>query len=252
MAHFTERHDVCRTDTQYVVQVSGYAWALTQVDSEGATILDIASGMGFGVDLLSERARLAVGADLAWEAVAEARSRYRRATLAFVQADASALAFRAGAFDLAVSQDTIEHVRDDQGFVAEVARVLKPAGAFVVFTPCREEHTDQPQNPFHLREYSPVSLRRLLGPYFAEVKLWGRRPGQSLSRVEGELARVRGVDRFGVRFFIPRALRHRLGSLWLLLRGAKTLDRVWLEDVEYVEGAPCGSTTLIAVCRTGA
>lgn len=252
MPHYTERHDVCRTDTQYVVQLSGYAWALKQIDVGGRRVLDVASGTGFGADLMSERARLAVGVDLSREAVSEARRRYGRPGLAFLQADALALPFREGSFDLVVSQDTIEHVEDDRGFVGEVARVLNPRGTFIVFTPWREAHTTQPDNPFHLREYSAASLRELLAPRFAEVRFWGRRWGSELARTEDELDRVRRADALGLRRVLPRALRHRLGSLWLSLRGSKTLERVSVDDVEYVEGAPRGSNTLIAVCRSGA
>lgn len=249
---FTERHDVCPTDTQYVVQLSGYAWALKQGGADGGTILDVAAGTGFGSNLLSERGRLVIGVDLTWAALDEARRRYRRPNLAFLQAEASALPLRARAFDLVVSQDTIEHVADDRRFATEVARVLKPGGAFVVFTPWRGAHSAAPENPFHLREYSAASLRALLAPHFAEIRLWGRRPAAELARAESEMDRVRRFDPLGLRSIVPRDVRHRLGSLWLRMRGVKPLDRVSVEDIEYVEGAPPGSTTLIAVCRSGA
>ncbi len=248
---YTERHDVCQTDTQYVVQLSGYVWAIEQVDPEGKRILDIASGAGFGANLLSERARLVVGADLAREPLVEARGRYRRAALTFLQMEATALAFRDASFDLVVSQDTIEHIGGDQQFVAGVARVLKPGGVFIVFTPWQAEHTDKPANPFHLREYSATSLRALLAPYFPEIRFWGRRWGNALARTEAELDHVRRLDPGGLRRVIPRALRHRLASLWLSLRRRKTLDQISPGDVQYVEGAPGGSNTLIAVCHAG-
>ena len=251
MLHYTERHDVCRTDTQYLVQLSGYAWALEQVAADGKRVLDIASGAGFGANLLSERARLVVGADRAREPLVEARSRYRQVALAFLQMEATALAFQDGSFDLVVSQDTIEHVDGDHRFVAEVARVLKTGGAFIVFTPWQAEHTDKPANPFHLREYSAASLRALLAPHFPEIRLCGRRWGTELARTEAELGHVRRLDPLGLRRLLPRALRHRLASLWLSLRRAKTLEQVSLGDVEYVEGVPSGSNTLIAVCRAG-
>jgi len=252
MARVTERHDVCRTDTQYVVQLSGYAWALSQIDPARAAILDVATGIGFGGHLLSDRARLVVGVDLAREVVVEARRRFRRRNLFFLQGDGAALAFRNGAFDAVVSQDTIEHIPHDGEFVAEAARVLKPGGVFVVFTPWRETHTEKPENPFHLREYSAASLTALLAPHFPDIRLWGRRWKEELTRSESEMDRVRCLDPCGLRRVVPRALRHRLASLWLSLRQAKRLDHVSVEDVEYMPGAPPGSNTLIAVCRAGA
>jgi SAM-dependent methyltransferase len=234
-----------------VVQLSGYAWVLAMLDVAGKRVLDVATGTGFGADLLSERARLVVGADLDREAASEARRRYGRLNLSFVQADASALPFGNSAFDLVVSQDTIEHIADDRRFVGEVARVLTPAGTFIVFTPWREEHTREPDNPFHLREYSAATLGELLAAHFSEIRFWGRRWGHELALAEAQLDRVRRLDPLDFRRVIPRAVRHRAASFWLWLRKAKPLDRISVEDVAYVEGAPPGSNTLIAFCRTG-
>ena len=252
MSRFCERRSVCRTDTQYVVQLSGYTWALQQLTGEDRPrILDAACGTGFGTYALAHGASTAVGVDLAPEAIAEARARYQAPRLFNLIMDVVKLAFRSATFDAVISQDTIEHVPDDEGFVAEAARVLRPGGTFVVFTPYREIHTTSPENPYHLREYSPESLRVLLQPYFATVRLFGRRPAPALRRVEATLDEVRRYDPLGLRALVPRSLRHPLGSLWLFSRGAKGLDQVSVEDVEYVEGAPSGSTTLIAICRLG-
>jgi hypothetical protein len=140
-------------------------------------------------------------------------------------------------------------VQDDERFIAEVARVLHPGGVFVAFTPLRETHTTTPENPYHLREYSPESLTRLLRRHFASVCLFGRRPAPVLRRVEETLNEVRRLAPWGIRAWVPRAVRHWLGSLWLRIRGEKALHDVSVGDVEYVEGVPQGCTTLIAICR---
>ncbi len=252
MARHAERHDVCPTDTQYVVQLSGYAWALQQLSGHRSLrILDAACGTGFGTSALARGSARAVGVDVAPEAIVEAQARFRASNLAYLVMDVEQLAFRPGAFDAVISQDTIEHVGDDERFVAEVARVLRPGGTFIVFTPFREVHTTTPETPSHLREYSPETLSSLLRAHFATVSLFGRRPAPALRQVEETLDEVRRYDPWRLRALVPRALRHRLGSLWLRTRGAKSLGRVSVEDVEYVEGAPPESTTLIAVCRAG-
>ncbi len=250
MSRLCERTSACSTDTQYTVQLSGYMWALQQLRAGGSLrILDAACGTGFGTYALAHGASAAVGVDLAPEAIAEARARYHALGLSYVVMDVSKLAFRNAIFDAVVSQDTIEHTLDDEGFVAEAARVLSPGGIFIVFTPYREVHTTTPENPYHLREYSPETLRSPLQPHFATVRLFGRRPAPALRRVETTLDEVRRYDPLRLRELVPRSLRHRLGSLWLRRRGAKTLDQVSVEDLEYVEGVPCGSNTLIAICR---
>lgn len=253
MPRHAGRHDVCPTDTQYVVQLSGYTWALRQLAGPGRLrVLDAACGTGFGTAVLAQEAAWAVGVDVAPEAVAGARRRFRAPNLAYLVMDVERLAFRDGLFDAVVSQDTMEHVRDDERFVAEVARVLVPGGTFIVYTPFREVHTTSPETPSHLREYSPESLSSLLRVHFPSVHLFGRRPTPELRRLEGTLDEVRRYDPLRLRALVPSTVRHWLGSLWLRVRRVKGLREVSVEDVEYVEGPPPGSTTLIALCRARA
>lgn len=248
---FSERRSSCRTDTQYVVQLSGYIWALQQLSGDRLQVLDAACGTGFGTNSLAYRVDTAVGVDIAPEAIAEARARYRAPNLHYLVMDVEKLGFHSAKFDAVISQDTIEHVTDDEAFVTETARVLKPGGTFIVFTPFRDVHTTTPKNPFHLREYCPDSLRSLLQPYFSTICFFGRRPAPALRCVEGTLDLVRRYDPLRLRTLVPRSVRHRLASLWLQRRGAKVLDHVSEEDVEYIEGVPPESTTLIAICRRG-
>ena len=51
----------------------------------------------------------------------------------YARAGAAALPFRSGSFDAAVACLVFEHIRDVDGAIAEVARVLRPGGRFVFF-----------------------------------------------------------------------------------------------------------------------
>jgi hypothetical protein len=143
----------------------------------------------------------------------------------------------------------LEHMHSPTVLMPRSAWTSPPGGIFIVFTPYREVHTTTPENPYHLREYSPETLRSLLQPHFSTVCFFGRRPAPALRRVEDTLDKVRRYDPLRLRTLVPRSVRHRLGNLWLLKSGAKLLDQVSVNDVEYVDDAPPGSTNLIAVCR---
>ena len=248
----TERHDVCSTDTQWVVQMSGYTWALRHLVGRGRLrILDAACGAGFGTHALAG-AGLIIGVDVAAEAVVASRGRYQQPGIHYFVMDVSQLGFSDAAFDAIISQDTIEHVRNDERFVAEAHRVLRPGGLFFVFTPYRKTHSTSPENPYHLREYSPESLLRLLREHFPSVRLFGRRAGAALQDVEALLDKVRRHDPSGIRALIPRPIRHFVGSLWLRFHRRRPLRRISVEDVEYTEGPPEDSTTIVAVCTSRA
>ena len=54
---------------------------------------------------------------------------------AAVQADAMHLPFADGAFDRVVCSEVLEHIPDDRGAMAELARVLRPGGTMAVTVP---------------------------------------------------------------------------------------------------------------------
>lgn len=53
----------------------------------------------------------------------------------FTQADACALPFTDGAFDLVIASEVLEHVVADRDALAEIGRVLKPGGSLAVTVP---------------------------------------------------------------------------------------------------------------------
>lgn len=243
-----ERTPACPTNTQFLLQLSGYRWAAAEFGPLGGRwVLDGASGTGFGSWALEREGARVVGIDVDSRAVAMARQQHSGPH--FLCMDVSALGFREATFDLVISQDTLEHVADDARFVGEVSRVLKARGVFVVFTPHAPVHTTRPTNPYHLREYSPDSLVDLLSRFFPSVRLYGRRPGASIREVEARLNRLRWFDPLGLRRLLaPRFFRHRLAGWVLRSRGSRGLEHLSVEEIEYFEGSE-GSGTLIAVCQ---
>jgi len=142
----------------------------------GKQVLDVASGAGFGLQMLRQAGACPIGADYDAHALSQVRCLEAKARL--VHADATRLPFQPYSLDLVVSFETIEHVPDAPALVSEVGRVLKPGGRLVLSTPNRafgpeERHT---QNPFHVREFTADELRDVLRASFDDVQLYGQRP----------------------------------------------------------------------------
>ncbi len=72
-------------------------------------------------------------------------------------------------FDIAVSVEVLEHVEEDELFVREIARVLKPGGIFLMTTPNGDWVENK--NPDHKRHYRKNQLSELLEKYFEEVSV---------------------------------------------------------------------------------
>src|SRR5262245_23513288 len=91
-------------------------------------ILDLGCGYGGMFSVIAPFGRV-VGVDLSTEGLAAARDRGMGSLAA---ADATALPFADGTFDLVCMFDTLEHCDDDLGVSRECARTLRPGGiAFV-------------------------------------------------------------------------------------------------------------------------
>jgi SAM-dependent methyltransferase len=76
--------------------------------------------------------------------------------------------------DVVANLQVIEHLWDQEGFLAECRRVLRPDGRLLITTPNRLTFSpgrDAPLNPFHTRELAPSELDSLLRAAGFEVEL---------------------------------------------------------------------------------
>jgi SAM-dependent methyltransferase len=72
-------------------------------------------------------------------------------------------------FDMVISVEVIEHVEEDDKFVSEIARVLRPRGRFLLTTPNGDFVENK--NPDHKRHYKKEQLRALLERHFDNVEI---------------------------------------------------------------------------------
>ncbi len=142
-----------------------------------ATVLDLGCGSGYGAAYFAEApGRTVVGVDLSAEAISYARNHYQMHRLSFLRARVPMLPIKSESVDAVVALEVIEHVKDAKAVVCEIRRILKPAGICVVSTPNRLVNGTGmiPDNPYHVREYTPDEFRTLLRFAFAEFSLYGQ------------------------------------------------------------------------------
>ncbi len=118
-------------------------------DLVGARVLEIGCGAAGCARWLRRAGAHAVGVDLSGGMLAQARAASRRSGtgVPVLQADAVALPFAGAVFDLACSAfGAVPFVADSAAVMAEVARVLRPGGAwvFAVNHPMRWMFPDDP------------------------------------------------------------------------------------------------------------
>ncbi len=180
----------------------------------GARVADAGCGEGYGAALLDRVASTVVALDYAPDVLAHVRSRYPE--LHPVRADLQRLPVADGAGEVVVSLQTIEHLHDQAGFVAECARVLRPSGTLVVTTPNRLTFSPGravPLNPFHTRELSAAELRDLLTPAFDVTRLLGVSHGRRIRRWERHHGPLVDAQLVSSSDGWPYALRHFVAQL---------------------------------------
>jgi SAM-dependent methyltransferase len=101
-----------------------------------------------------------------------------------VRANLVALPCRGGSVDVVVTSQVVEHLWDQEAFVAECARVLRPGGRLVVSTPDRR--TFPPGNPFHSRELDAAELAELLAAHLDVTGVHGVHHGPRLAALDVE------------------------------------------------------------------
>ena len=139
-------------------------------------VLDAGCGSGYGADFLASRgAKYVLGVDISSEAIAYAQEHYRRNNLEYLVMDVTNLRLDDKSFDVIVAFEVIEHLHDQEKFLAEVRRVLKDDGLLIISTPNREVYRlGLEANPFHTKEFNFEEFYQLLSRYFCSVKIFAQ------------------------------------------------------------------------------
>jgi len=127
-------------------------------------------GMGEYLARLAHEANLAVGLDIEFVRLLEAKKKNEH----LVCAAGEHLPFRSGQFTAVLSNEVIEHVEDDRAAIEESARSLEEGGSLILFCPNRgypfETHGIYWRGKYHFGNklfvnYLPRSLRNRLVPH---------------------------------------------------------------------------------------
>ena len=156
-------------DDLWAEHIARYAFAARF--GNGARVLDIGCGTGYGTAALAQYAQSATGIDISSDAILYAREHYPGAT--FLAASATSVPLPAASFDLITAFEVIEHLENWHDLLIEARRLLDPAGVFLVSTPNKlyyaESRAKEGPNPFHTHEFEFTEFRDALAAVFPHV-----------------------------------------------------------------------------------
>ena len=141
-------------------------------------VLDIACGEGYGSYALKRFGAASVeGVDNVPVAIETARRLFGAPGINYQVGDAEQVdgLFPPGEFDVVVSLETIEHLRDPAAFLRALKRVAKDDAVIIVS--CPNDHWYYPgadqSNPFHVRKYAFEEFRSLTTEVLGADAVWG-------------------------------------------------------------------------------
>lgn len=153
-----------------------------------AFVLEAGCGEGYGADLLARDAVGVLGIDYDAMTLTHVAKAYPRVHTA--RANLAALPVGTSTVDVVANFQVIEHLWDQEGFLRECLRVLRPGSRLLITTPNRITFSpgqDTPLNPFHTRELAPAEMAELLWEAGFEVEfLAGLRHGPRLLALDAE------------------------------------------------------------------
>jgi len=122
-------------------------------------VLDIGCGTGYNVAYLQQLGcENVTGFDFSADALEYCRSRN---LTRLICGDASRIPLRSASYDVILTLDIIEHLKDDVGTLQEIHRTLKPGGTLVIFVPAYQFLWSlQDEISHHFRRYTSGELSK--------------------------------------------------------------------------------------------
>ena len=167
-----ERVSHLERDFVFFGHFSIYAYAVPLI--QGARVLDVGCGSGYGSAHLAERGAASVlGIDPSETAIAFSRDHFTRHNLEFRRMAAEALGdLPAASVDVVFSSNALEHVADLAAFFRGAWQVLRPDGTLLIAVPpITNEHLLYQNliNPYHVNLWSPRQWSATIARYFEVV-----------------------------------------------------------------------------------
>ena len=170
-------------------------------------MLEVGCGEGRGVGLLAPLAENYTAIDKIQGVINELKNQYPN--YQFIQDNIPPFSGIAdNTYDVIVSFQVIEHIKNDRLYLEELKRVLKPGGKALITTP--NIKLTLTRNPWHIREYTASELTDLASSIFSKVQMKGVAGNEKVmeyhSKNKASVAKITRFDIFNLQYRLPAPL----------------------------------------------
>ncbi len=164
----------------YANHITRYEFSNTEFKKKSYnTILDIASGVGYGSYYLAKQGyQLVTGVDIDQSALKLANNNFASKNLKFIHDDCNQLSIvNKEKYDAIVSLETLEHLINYKKFTKQLFSMLNSGGKLIISTPniLVTEHHSKKDWHYHEKEFTPKEFVDLISDAgFQSIKLYGQ------------------------------------------------------------------------------
>ena len=167
-------------------------------------VLEIGSGEGYGIMELAPCSNEFIAVDkYAGNISKEFKTKHN---ITFIKTEVPPLKeIDSESIDFVVTFQVIEHIENDEFFLNEIKRVLKPGGKLIMTTP--NSLMSLTRSPWHVREYTVEQMGDLLKSIFSDVKLNGVFGNEKVmayyEKNKQSVAKITKWDIFNMQYWLP-------------------------------------------------
>lgn len=170
-------------------------------------LLEIGCGEGRGIPLLKDKCTSYTAIDKIAAVLDKLKQEHPGVT--FIQDNIPPMhKVEDNQYDVIISFQVIEHIKDDKLFLEEVFRALKPGGKALFTTPNIKKTLTR--NPWHIREYTADQLEKLAGNIFSKVDMKGVTGNDKVMEYyemnRKSVQKITRFDLFNLQYRLPAAL----------------------------------------------
>ena len=170
-------------------------------------LLEIGCGEGRGIELLKGHCKSFTAIDKIKPVLDELATRFPEVT--FIHDNIPPFnKIKSDAYDVIVSFQVIEHIKNDRLYLKEIKRVLKPGGKALITTPNIKKTLSR--NPWHIREYTADELTKLASEVFDHVEMKGVGGNEKImeyyEKNKKSVEKITRFDIFNLQYNLPAPL----------------------------------------------